>query len=291
MRWLIVLMFALTAQAQKFEVATIKPCRRDGDTRTTIGPPTPGHLTLNCFSAALLIRQSYVLFANGRLTAAGRIVPIEKGPAWIESELYTIEAKAAGPADQGTMRGPMMRALLEDRFQLKLHTETREEPVYLLTVAKDGPKLKAAPPGSCVAVDIDHLPAPSPQPPQFCGIDRVTHNGFDIRGATMPEFSQALAGRLDREVVDRTGITGLFDFEFDMFPDASSATLGPAPNPGGPPPPPAPPPPPGPNGLTDPGGPFVVTQAALQKFGLRLESAKGPVRFLVIDRVERPSEN
>ena len=289
----IALGFALTvrAQTQKFEVATIKPCKPG----LTMGiNPTPGRVSVNCMNLMLLIRQAYVTFANGRLNPPGRNVPIEKAPAWIESTFYTIEAKAEGAPAYGMTMGPMMQALLEDRFHLKIQRETREVPVYALTVAKGGPKLIAAPPGSCAVIDIDRPAAPLPpaQPvPAVCKFARVTGRGFDVHGVTMPEFADVLAGRLDRDVIDKTGIPGLFDFEVVLFPGASVATLGPPPGGLGPPAAPAPPPPPDPSGLTDFGGPFAAAQAALQKFGLRLESARGPSRFFVIDSIERPSEN
>lgn len=287
------LTFAATVHAQKFEVATIKPCKPGPGLRSN-SSPTPGRVSVNCINLMFLIRQAYVMFANGRLNPPGRNIPIEKAPAWIDSAFYSIEAKAEGSPASGMMMGPMMRALLEDRFRLKIHSETREEPVYVLTVAKDGPKLRPAPPGSCALLDYDHPAAPLPpgQPvPPVCKFARVTGRGFDVRGVTLSEFAETLAGRLDRDVIDKTGITGLFDFDFVMFPGASGATFGSAPGTAGPSAPPAPPPPPDPSGLTDPGGPFAAAQAALQKLGLKLASTRGPSRFLVVDSIERPSDN
>jgi uncharacterized protein (TIGR03435 family) len=115
----------------------------------------------------------------------------------------------------------------------------------------------------------------------------VTGRGFDVHGVTMSEFAVALSGRLDRDVIDRTGIAGQYDFEVALYPDAPRANL-PPPGPGAAPPPPAPPPPPDPS---DPGAGLAAAQAALQQYGLRLESARGPGHFLIIDNVERPSEN
>jgi uncharacterized protein (TIGR03435 family) len=277
------------ALAQKFEVAAIRPCRPDAGFGGGINP-TPGRVTVNCMSLLLLIRQAYVTFANGKLNPPGRAVPIEKAPTCIESAFYTIEAKAQNAPPMGTMMGPMMQALLEDRFRLKIRSETREVPVYALAVAKEGPKLKAAPAGSCATLDYDHLPAPPPpgqRPPPICKFARVTGRGFDVDGVTISEFAEALSSRLDRDVLDRTGITGLFNFEVALYPDAPRSTL-PPPGPGAAPPPSAPPPLPDPS---DPGANVAAAQAALQKYGLRLESAKGPGRFLVIDSVEWPSEN
>jgi uncharacterized protein (TIGR03435 family) len=270
-----------------FEAVSIKPCSPASD---NIGALTqsPGRFTINCRTVLNLIRQSYITFAHGStLNIPAHEPPIEKGPAWINTDLYTIEAKAEGTPNQGTMFGPMMRALLEDRFQLKLHSETREVPVYDLTVAKSGAKLQPAQAGACRPLDVDH-PPPPPVPGQalvlFCGTARITADGFDVRGVTMAELGRAL--RLDRPVIDKTGITGTFD-----FPSLSTAELT-APLPPAPPPPPgaiaAPPPPPS---LAETVDTFAIVQSALQKFGLKLESAKGPGEFLVIDHIERPSEN
>jgi len=113
----------------------------------------------------------------------------------------------------------------------------------------------------------------------------MSTTGFDVAGVTVAEFCLPLSGRLDRNVIDRTGITGTFDVHLELAPGVS--------RPLPPPPPPvvsadpgaAPPAPP------DPGDVFLAMQTGLQKLGLKLESAKSPVEFLVIDRVERPSEN
>jgi uncharacterized protein (TIGR03435 family) len=134
-------------------------------------------------------------------------------------------------------------------------------------------------------LDVDH-PPPPPVPGHsrvlFCGIVSITDNGFDARGVTMADLARTL--RLDRPVIDKTGIAGTFD-----FPSFSAAELH-APLPPPPPPPgaiAAPPPP----SLADTVDTFAIVQSALQKFGLKLESAKGPGEFLVIDHIERPSEN
>ena len=109
----------------------------------------------------------------------------------------------------------MMQALLEERFQLKIHRETREVAVYELTVAKGGPKLQAAQPGKCVAIDRDH-PAPQPQMPPGvmpCGLfaPSPAHDGVYMYNTTLAFFSGQLSRLLDRDVIDKTGIAGTFD--------------------------------------------------------------------------------
>jgi len=184
------------------------------------------------------------------------------------------------------MLGPMMQALLEDRFKLKIHRETKQVQVYAMTVEKGGLRLPAAPKNDCAPQDLDQgptPPAPGKAPLLFCGFALVMSNGFDMRGATMAQLSTALSGRVDRKVIDKTGITGMFDIHLDW----SNGELPSAPAPLPPPPEPGVPPPPGPS-------PAEVTagyRMALRKIGLKLEPTQGPAEFLVIDHVERPSEN
>jgi len=279
----------------KFEVASVKPCVPGGGQAGL--STSPGRLTANCASVMTLINFAYVLYADGALKLpGGRVVPIERAPTWVGPERFTIEAKAAGEASSGEMRGPMLRALLEDRFKLKIHTEMRDVPMYALTVAKSGAKLQPAQAGSCVVLELDRPPVPAGagggSPPPLCGLPRITKDVFEVRGVTMAELGSAL--RLDREVIDKTGIEGKYDIRVAVGAGLAGLLVGPA----LPPPPPgaglgpAPPPPPPPDARSGEPGDFLsAAQAVVEKLGLRLESAKGPARFLVIDSVERPGEN
>lgn len=247
---------------------------------------------MSCTSALGLIRYAYVLFANGRMNVLPeKIVPIEKSPAWIDSDFYTIEAKAESQpgrlgASQGQMLGPMMQALLEDRFRVKVHREIRPAPVYALSVGKDGPRLQAAQAGGCTVQDLDRPftpPAPGLALLPFCGMARVMNNGIDLRGATMAQLGAALSSRTDRKVIDKTGIAGVFDIRLDWSRGELPSGLAPPPPPqrAGEPPPPGP----------DPAEVTAGIQDALQKLGLRLEPTQGSAEFVVVDHVERPSEN
>src|SRR5438067_6869146 len=142
------------------------------------------------------------------------------GPGWIDSDRYDIVAKAEQNPPRTQLYGPMLRALLEDRFKLKVHRETKELPVYLLTIAKGGTKLQLTKEGSCIPADINHpLPQPSPgQPrPRACGSQTTGPDGtFDIYGATMASLCIQLAIRLDRDVIDKTGIAGMFDIHLEV---------------------------------------------------------------------------
>src|SRR5436853_2894596 len=106
------------------------------------------------------------------------------------------------------MQGPMLQALLQDRFQLKIHRDARQVPVYALTVASGGPKLKAFAEGSCVPMPIK-FPLPElPSGQKYCHVRaNVQFPSLDAEGSTLIEFSQLLDLLLDRPVVDKTGLT------------------------------------------------------------------------------------
>src|SRR5271170_7818372 len=161
------LLFAQTAArgqapgSPKFEVASIKACKggevpggtgpRGG--RAGSGAPSPDRLDLPCLPVRFFIQLAYII-PNAAQPNSGELnLRLEGGPSWIDSERYQIQAKADGPAGKDVMTGPMLQALLEDRFQLKVHRETREVPLYALTVAKSGLKLQPADGGSCTPRD------------------------------------------------------------------------------------------------------------------------------------------
>jgi uncharacterized protein (TIGR03435 family) len=231
--------------------------------------------------------MAYLQYPDGTRKPPGRETPVSGGPAWVDSVRYDIDAKAETPQSPEMMRGPMMQALLEDRFHLKIHRETREVAVYVLTVAKGGSKLQAAQKGKCIPLDASHgLPPPSQRPAGMfaCGVfaPSKTNDGVYMYGTTLANFCVQLSVVLDRDVIDKTGIVGVFDIHVEPPPpDASTG-------------PPSDVPPPAPaaharSNLIDPLGSSII--AAVQKAGLRLEPAKGPGEFLVIDHVERPSVN
>ena len=296
---------AQSAAARKFEVASIKPCK-DGNVAPVAGAKSgragsgrasgsPGRLSAECQTVANLIRDAYLSYANGEpwpqpVGSLTRVAPVSErlrmqdlggSPAWVNRDRYTIEAKAEGAPSLEMMRGPMMQGLLEDRFKLKIHRETREIPVYELTVDKGGPKLKPTHEGSCIVVDRDHPPPGPGEPfPRICG----GFFGDDLNGSTIANLCRQFSVQMDRDVIDKTGITGVFDMHLDSFwenaqhsPPADGAA---GPNN-----------PPGPPIRPDPAEVLAAARIAVQKLGLKLEPAKGSGEFLVIDRVERPSEN
>ncbi len=205
---------------------------------------------------------------------------IKGGPPWAYSSRYTIEAKADATPDQETMQGTMLRALLEDRFQLKTHREVEEIPMYALTVAKGGLKMKPAP-GGCTQYVIGMPyadPSVAPDGKPWCA-NRTRGNGpnwtLESAGQDLSGLAKMLSQTLDRHVVDKTEVTGLFAFHLEFAKDENGRGRG-----GPPPADPASDVPPGPSVFT-----------ALEELGLKLISDKGPHGTIVIDSVDRPTEN
>jgi uncharacterized protein (TIGR03435 family) len=271
-----------SAPTAKFEVTSVKPCKDSAPDAGRKGgggggpAASPGRLALPCRTTMDLIRAAYVQFANGKFNPVRRHVQIEGGPSWIDSDRYQIEAKAEGAPGGEMMRGALLQALLEDRFKLKIRRETREVPVYALSVGKVVPKLQAAKEGGCIPLDMNH-PPPPPEPgkpfPWLCGLLGRRPDAIEIHHTTMENLSEQFSILLDRDVINKTGIAGLFDIRVEVTPDELSA---------------------GPSDTTPPANQDYETGlifAAIRKLGFKLESAKGPGQFLVIDHVERPTEN
>ncbi len=214
--------------------------------------------------------------------------PLKGSPDWVNSDRFAIDAKTDGPATPEMMRGPMMQALLEDRFKLKIRRDSEAAPVYELTVPPGGAKLQPSPEGSCVVFEPGKLPPPAPGTPRarFCGsvMMQAAKKESEFLGMTVGSFCRNLSNLFDRDVIDKTGIAGIFDFHIDAsrvaLPVADPSSGDPAD--GRPARPPE----------TDLAATFKVFQAALPKLGLKLEPARGSGLVLVIDHIERhPSEN
>lgn len=238
-----------------FEVATIKPA--DPDSRGRYVRMQSAHqLFAKNFTLKELVGFAYSLTPRA----------ISGGPAWIESDRYDILAGTPGdvrPSQEEQMS--MLRKLLTDRFSLTFHREPKEFSIYALTVAKGGPKLKesAAPPDSPPdLINVVH--------PEDGGGARIV---LPARNATMAQFA-AMMNRavLDRPVVDRTGLSGKYDFDLEWTPDETQF--------GGQLPP----------GIPEHPKPDLFA-AVQQQLGLRLEATRGPIEAFVIDKVARPSEN
>jgi uncharacterized protein (TIGR03435 family) len=253
----------------RFEVASIKPSPFFD--RIMSVRPLPGRLTAD---ATLQVLMQY----------AYGVQPFQLvgGPRWLASDHYEIEARADTPANRDQIFR-MLQSLLEDRFQLKTHRETKELPVFALVSNRGGFRLPAPRDGACVDSPADaaaewvgggRMAAPGELPPAKgrCGSAIVSVGGMRGGQIAMPELVRTLSMILGRRVVDKTGFTALFDVQLDFVPDETTPAM--------------PPPPPGSvtSGVS-------LAQALEQQLGLRLESTTGPVDVIVVDQAERPSAN
>lgn len=261
------------AVASKFEVASVRPTSST-DGRALL-QATPGRLALRNLAPRRLILIAYDI----------QDTQLAGDPSWIDSDHYDIVAKADGNPSVQQMEGPMLRALLEERFRLALHRETRQLPVYKLSVGKSGPKFQPTKEGSCTPY-VTSAPPPITRQgeplPNLCGFRRTAADPanriLDGQGITMSYLATTLSrtyiSTLGRNVIDGTGLTGMFDIYLKWAIDPPTTTPGDAGN--------ATPP--------DLAGPSIFT-AVQEQLGLTLEPTKGPVEVLVIDHIEKPSGN
>jgi bla regulator protein BlaR1 len=241
-----------------FEVASIKP-DKSGDQGIWIRD-SHGRFSAHGITPIVLIQNAYDL----------RRFQITGGPSWINSDKFDIEAKAGdSEPDAGTSiedqrqayrkwQELRLQSLLEDRFQFRFHTITKEMPVYALMLDKSGAKIQ-------VSKDPASKPMIQMRPGQLTA-----------RAITMPVLAANLSNLVSGVVLDRTGLTGAYDITLTWTPDRSE--LGPVEQePKNMPPP-------------DASGPSIFT-AVQEQLGLKLKPEKGPVEIMVIDHVEQPSEN
>jgi uncharacterized protein (TIGR03435 family) len=273
---------SLQAQSPRltFEVVSIKP-NNGNDGRTMIGLMPGGRFTARNIALRELIVNAYRIQPN-QLSGA---------PGWISNERFDIEAKPAGEVTQEQIP-LMLQALLEERFHFKAHRETKDGPVYELIVAKGGLKMPlsadqtplqrpgAAPGGPPPGGPNGGPPAGGPPPANFNGAMprggmRLGPGSYNATAIPVSQLINAMARSLSRPIIDKTGLTGLYDVDLKFTPEQI---------PRGPLPPGVEPPP------IDPNGPTIYT-ALQEQLGLKLDSATGPVELLIVDAIERPTEN
>lgn len=225
------------ANAQQFDVASIKPA-----------PPQPlGHTSTKMDVTTDATRNGVLRYSNVTLKEViGEAYQVKQyqiagGPGWLDSDRFDIAATI--PAGAGREVPKMLQRLAAERFGLALHRETRELPVYVLQVGKKGSKLTPAKSATGISRDSDgtrsHLTAET----------------------TLAAFVDFLSQRLDRPVLDETGLTGAFEITLDWVSDSD-----------------------------DPVGPSIFT-AVQEQLGLKLERRRAGVETLVIDHADKPSEN
>lgn len=255
-----------------FEVASVRLSKSCPDGEEGSIRISSGGVTIHCQPIMLFIQRAWILFPSGRLSSNFRSVAITGGPPWLNTERYDISAKTTANASPGMITGPMMQQLLEDRFRLKIHREARVKPVYTLTVARGGARLKRVDERICIPREdaLLGLLAPAEQVgKQPCGTFGVTgppsHLRWGAYGMTLDEAFGLLHRYLDRVVIDKTGLTGVFDLHLEFARDDAAVDDADA-------------------------APSIFTAVEAQ-LGLKLQPANGPVQYVVIDRVQHPSEN
>jgi len=248
-----------------FDVATIKP-NNTGVSRGFVPGFTVDEYRADYVRLRLVIMQAYGIQA----------FQMSGGPAWIDAEAFNIEAKTdeatadalskLRPDQLKLARQQMLRSFLEERFGLKVHQETKEGPIYSLVIAKGGAKLEAS-------KSSDGVLGPDGNFTQ--GYCRRTEAGLICSGLSAQRIATLLSQNVRRPVLDKTGLTGTYDFTLEWARDLAVA-----------------PPPDGEDSDAQlmPGG-VTIFAAVQQQLGLKLEPGRGPVETLVIDHAEKPSAN
>jgi bla regulator protein blaR1 len=270
------------SDALQYDVASIKRFTPGGPPNLNGFHPiveTPDGLVVRTATVKMLILRAYGVDAY----------QISGGPDWLNSERYDIDAKFDGATadelqklssdDRVLARQRMLQTILAERFNLTIHRENKELQIYSLIVAKNGPKLKEV-----KLEDVEANKTKAGPPPGRMDMT-VGGSGGQMRAFASPlaNLTQGLTNYLHRPVIDRTGLTGMYDFTLRWTPDENQAQgTSAAQAPGG-----------SASGLpsSDPTGGASLFTAIQEQLGLKLESAKSPIELIVIDRVERPSGN
>jgi uncharacterized protein (TIGR03435 family) len=268
-----------------FEVATVKPAAADAHMMRIQW--MPDGYRMDNLKLSTIIRNAFDAQSDAQLVGGPQAL-LEKHfdvQAKIDAN-DTAQLKAMSRDDQERRMDLMMQALLRDRFQLKMHVETRELPVYALVLAKGGPKLQPAAPSAPApepdaGVQPPALPDQLPhRPPPGSSMMRMspTKAEMTVSGGTMEELASMLTGQGEiggRFIIDRTGLTGKYDWYLAWTPVQMGMETAPKGSDGSPP-------------DSDAPGLFTALQ---EQLGLKLESQKGPVQVVVIDHLEPPSPN
>jgi uncharacterized protein (TIGR03435 family) len=258
------------AAKPSFEVASIKPAA-PGITRRFITSTESGMFIATNYPLKGLVGYAY----------SARSFQLFGGNGWMETDGWEVEARAPsdnipsqrelGDVTHPTKMGLMVQSLLEQRFKLRSHHETRELPIYELVVVRGGSKVKLS--------DDQGPLVPDSTPPERTpeGLPRLRRGSSSIRFGTAREFSSLaipfsgfvnmLVNEIGHPVIDKTGLQGLYDINMKWAPDT-----------------------PTPPGATPPTEAYIFT-AITEQLGLRLVSTKGPVDVVVIDSAEKPTPN
>jgi bla regulator protein BlaR1 len=289
--------------AAQFDVVSIKPCVPNRPPVAPAAPAgfrrggapwhatvSPGYAYWDCVTLAQLVDQAYAdqdhpllnVVANPRQDFLNQPKRVRGGPAWVETEKYTIEAKApvalthpGAASATGSRTLPVLpvamsqalRAVLEDRFKLRVSREKEEQSMYALVLAKAGlnaQQITVSVPGDCMtsaeySAAVANGTAPALEELRMCGRYYVSRESMRFSSFTLAQLAKELSGMMDHYVLDRTGTDAKYNFTLKLV-------AGDAP-------------------------PDLRFSRALEPLGLRLEPTKGPAEFLRIERAERPTPN
>jgi bla regulator protein blaR1 len=265
-----------------FEVASIHPTKPGEFTPPNMGldngdgyNPTGGLFKAD-FPLVVYISFAYKI----RLTEEQEETMVAHLPKWVVEDNYEIHARGPVTATKDQMR-LMMQSLLAERFKLAAHLENQQQPVFLLTTVtpgKVGPMVR--PHADCDGVSATPAgPMPTDVFPPVCisygMVPKPNHVVLSSsRNNSMSEIAESLSGMgsLGRPVRDQTGLSGRYDYSIEWTPDSDRPAAS------------------GADGLPNPQG-TSFRQAMKEQLGLKLEPSKAPVVVIVVDHLERPSEN
>jgi uncharacterized protein (TIGR03435 family) len=235
-----------TTKLPEWDVISVKPVQSLQSCTEGSGMiPRPNGIHITCLTPQVIVKLAYGIWEDARVLGA---------PDWDTTTFYNIDAKVDAAEDVAALgklsndqRNLMLQTLLEERFKLKVHHETKELPIYALVVAKSGSKLKEA--------------APDEAQPMM----RMKSRGEIVAtGSSLRFLPNLLLREVGRTVVDKTGLTGKYDFTLQFTPLQSQTPDSTAPS---------------------------IFTAIQEQLGLKLESQKAPMDTIIIDHIERPSEN
>ena len=242
-----------------FDVSSVKLNKSGGNTSTYGFPPNSDRF--RAINAPLLPIVALAYGFNGYTMGSSRVLG---APGWLESDRYDIDAIVAS-ADIAKLHGLtpeqamlLLKPLLEDRFKLRAHVESRDVAEFALVLTKSGLRLQQAIPGEAY---------PNLPDGRNGGAGKVFFGKGDWtgQGISLAQLAQRLSPQVGRKVVDQTGLAGKYDIHLTFTPNEGESS--------------------------DDAVTASIFTALQEQLGLKLEPAKGPVDFLVIDHIERPSEN
>lgn len=254
---------------RSFEVASIKPASPDEDGMMMRFLPGGG---LNIKNLTL----------KGMIAFAWRVesFQISGGPSWFDIARFDIVAKSEAPATPDETKD-MLQVLLKDRFHLTMNQETKELPIYAIVLARKdgklGPGLIEAKEGSCKPPDPSKFDRPA-EPGELPVCNRMMVGAKQIGAVSVRvgDLTASLSRLLGRNVVDKTGLTGKYNIQMKWSPDETQAVqAAPATQPAL---------------AGDALGSSIFT-AFQEQLGLKLEAQKGPVKVLIVESADNPSEN